>query len=81
MSSGQMNETLEKIWIEGGYSYLSSAKSKAYEVERKLKGDNPITFYYTPDSRIEIKAKNSYDFLTPVFPFTKRIELPFQLAK
>lgn len=81
MSSGQMNETLEKIWIEGGYSYLSSAKSKAYEVERKLKGDNPITFYYTPNSRIEIKAEDSWEFLSPVFPFTKKNELPFQSAK
>jgi hypothetical protein len=44
MSSRKMEEALEKFYIDGGYSCLDSAKSKVKEVEKILKGDNPILY-------------------------------------
>jgi hypothetical protein len=80
MSSGQMSETLSVSWISV-YTSLLSAKNSAYEIERKLNGNNPVTFYETPGGNFEIKADNIWSYLAPAFPFTEKINLPFQSAK
>ena len=66
---------LEKFYIDGGYSYLSSAKDKVKELEKTLKGDNPILY------RNSITV-DYYDYGSSNYPMNfrgdvvKRIELP-----
>ncbi|CAG8636455.1 363_t:CDS:2 [Ambispora gerdemannii] len=51
-----MSEVLETKWIDSGLDW-SDAKSKAYNVEGKLKGDNPI-LYKSPS--LELKYNENY---------------------
>src|SRR2546430_3751176 len=44
MPSQKMKEVLERFFIGDSYSSLENAKSKAKEVEKVLKGDNPILY-------------------------------------
>lgn len=53
-----MSEVLETKWIDSGLDW-SDAKSKAYNVEGKLKGDNPI-LYKSPS--LELEYSSNYRF-------------------
>jgi hypothetical protein len=68
---------LEKFYINGGYSYLSDARSRIKELEKTLKGENPI--FYRGSITVDYNNTN-YD--SSSYPMTfrddvvKRIELP-----
>lgn len=75
MSSNNMSELMEKFYIDGGYSYLSSAKDKVKEVEKILKGENQIL--YKGDSRkinylSYEEERFSMGFFSLFFPFFGR---------
>ena len=70
---------LETFYVSGSYSYLSDAKSKIKDLERTLKGENPI--FYRDNVTVDYYSTSGY-YDGSSYPMTfrgdvvKRIELP-----
>src|SRR5437764_5984432 len=88
MPSQQMQEIIQKFGVTGysasGYRYdLDKAENRAREIERVLKGDNPILFVEPSDLTISYED-NYYSSNFPSYydnGEVKRIEVPFSSAK
>lgn len=90
MPANSMSEVLEKFYVEGGYSYLSTAKDKVKQVEATLKGDRPI-LYKGSNMWISYPSYTDYSHLDSAFnevkkstlysgsiPFSSQYDMPFK---